>query len=221
MLEKKYIKLKLTGKTKDEILQELVDVLDNGGALENKDEFLKVVKARETTSSTGLEEGIAIPHGKTKAVKKPAVAFGRSEGVDFNSLDGEPSKLFFMIAAPEDATDSHIETLSKLTNKLLDDEVREKLENAKTEDEILNILNEEKKETVKSVESRDGYVVAVTACPVGIAHTYMAADSLVNKGKELGVEIKVETNGSVGVKNELTAEDIKRATGVIDFSLSI
>lgn len=110
----------------DEILQELVDVLDNGGALENKDEFLKVVKAREAISSTGLEEGIAIPHGKTKAVKKPAVAFGRSEGVDFNSLDGEPSKLFFMIAAPEDATDSHIETLSKLTDKLLDDEVREK-----------------------------------------------------------------------------------------------
>ncbi|MGL4897295.1 MAG: PTS fructose transporter subunit IIABC, partial [Cetobacterium sp.] len=215
MLEKKYIKLKLTGKTKDEILQELVDILDDGGALENKDEFLKVVKAREATSSTGLEEGIAIPHGKTKAVKKPAVAFGRSEGVDFNSLDGEPSKLFFMIAAPEDATDSHIETLSKLTNKLLDDEVREKLENAKTEDEILNILNEEKKAAVKSVESRDGYVIAVTACPVGIAHTYMAADSLVNKGKELGVEIKVETNGSVGVKNELTAEDIKRATGVI------
>ena len=88
MLEKKYIKLKLTGKTKDEILQELVDVLDNGGALEDKNEFLKVVKAREATSSTGLEEGIAIPHGKTKAVKKPAVAFGRSHGVDFNSLDG-------------------------------------------------------------------------------------------------------------------------------------
>ncbi|MGL4865635.1 MAG: PTS sugar transporter subunit IIA, partial [Cetobacterium sp.] len=148
MLEKKYIKLKLTGKTKDEILQELVEVLDNGGALEDKDEFLKVVKAREATSSTGLEEGTAIPHGKTKAVKKPAVAFGRSNGVDFNSLDGEPSKLFFMIAAPEDATDSHIETLSKLTNKLLDDEVREKLENAKTEDEILNILNEEKKEII-------------------------------------------------------------------------
>ena len=215
MLEKKYIKLKLTGKTKDEILQELVEVLDNGGALENKDEFLKVVKEREATSSTGLEEGIAIPHGKTKAVRKPAVAFGRSEGVDFNSLDGEPSKLFFMIAAPEDATDSHIETLSKLTNKLLDDEIRERLEKASTEAEIIEILNEEKEEKIETGKKREGYVVAVTACPVGIAHTYMAADSLVNKGKELGVEIKVETNGSVGVKNELTAEDIKRATGVI------
>lgn len=215
MLEKKYIKLKLTGKTKDEILAELVEVLNEGGALENKEEFLRVVKEREATSSTGLEEGIAIPHGKTKAVKKPAVAFGRSEGVEFDSLDGEPSRLFFMIAAPENATDSHIETLSKLTNKLLDDELRKRLEAAKTEDEVLAILNEEKKVEVKTVDKRDGFVVAVTACPVGIAHTYMAADSLLNKGKELGIEIKVETNGSVGVKNELTAEDIKRATGVI------
>lgn len=215
MLEKKYIKLKLTGKTKDEILAELVEVLNEGGALENKEEFLRVVKEREATSSTGLEEGIAIPHGKTRAVKKPAVAFGRSEGVDFDSLDGEPSKLFFMIAAPENATDSHIETLSKLTNKLLDDELRKRLEVAKTEDEVLAILNEEKKVEVKTVDKRDGFVVAVTACPVGIAHTYMAADSLLNKGKELGIEIKVETNGSVGVKNELTSEDIKRATGVI------
>ncbi len=215
MLEKKYIKLKLTGKTKDEILAELVEVLNEGGALENKEEFLRVVKEREATSSTGLEEGIAIPHGKTRAVKKPAVAFGRSEGVDFDSLDGEPSKLFFMIAAPENAADSHIETLSKLTNKLLDDELRKRLEVAKTEDEVLAILNEEKKVEVKTVDKRDGFVVAVTACPVGIAHTYMAADSLLNKGKELGIEIKVETNGSVGVKNELTAEDIKRATGVI------
>ncbi|MGL4945564.1 MAG: PTS fructose transporter subunit IIABC [Fusobacteriaceae bacterium] len=215
MLEKKYIKLKLTGKTKDEILAELVEVLNEGGALENKEEFLRVVKEREAISSTGFEEGIAIPHGKTKAVKKPAVAFGRSQGVEFDSLDGETSRLFFMIAAPENATDSHIETLSKLTNKLLDDELRKRLEIAKTEDEILAILNEEKKIEIKTIDKRDGFVVAVTACPVGIAHTYMAADSLINKGKELGIEIKVETNGSVGVKNELTAEDIKRATGVI------
>ncbi|MEG0561446.1 MAG: fructose-specific PTS transporter subunit EIIC [Cetobacterium sp.] len=218
MVSKKYIKLKLTGKTKDEILEELVEVLNAGGALNDKDEFLKVVKQREATSSTGLEEGIAIPHGKTTAVKIPAVAFGRSEGVDFDSLDGEKSKLFFMIAAPEDATDSHIETLSKLTSKLLDDELRERLEKASTEDEVIAILNEEKSEDKSSKENvikKDGFVIAVTACPVGIAHTYMAADSLVNKGKELGVEIKVETNGSVGVKNELTPEDIKRATGVI------
>ena len=120
-----------------------------------------------------------------------------------------------MIAAPEDATDSHIETLSKLTNRLLDDDVRERLESAKTEDEVLEILNEEKEIAYEPIEKKEGYIVAVTACPVGIAHTYMAADSLANKGKELGVEIKVETNGSVGVKNELTAEDIKRATGVI------
>lgn len=215
MLEKRFIKMKLTGKTKDEILEELVDVLDKGGALNDKAEYLRVVKEREATSSTGLEEGIAVPHGKTKAVKYPAVAFGKSEGVDFNSLDGEKSRLFFMIAAPEGATDSHIETLSKLTNKLLDDDFREKLEKAETEDEIINLITEEKTEVLENVKKRDEFVVAVTACPVGIAHTYMAADALNNKGKELGVEIKVETNGSVGVKNELTPEDIKRATGVI------
>ncbi|MGL6066195.1 MAG: PTS fructose transporter subunit IIABC [Cetobacterium sp.] len=215
MIEKNYIKLELLGQTKDEILEELVNVLDKGGALENRDEFLKAVKEREATSSTGLEEGIAIPHGKSKAVKKPAVAFGRSKGIDFNSLDGEPSKLFFMIAAPENATHSHIEMLSKLTSKLLDEELRKKLENASTEDEVIDILTREKKEKKEVINKRKGFVVAVTACPVGIAHTYMAADSLINKARELGVEIKVETNGSVGVKNELTPEDIKRATGVI------
>ncbi|MGL5124012.1 MAG: PTS fructose transporter subunit IIABC [Fusobacteriaceae bacterium] len=215
VIEKKYIKMDLLGKNKNEILEELAEVLNKGGALKNKDEFLKIVKERETISSTGLEDGIAIPHGKTKYVKKIAVAFGRSKGVDFNSLDGEPSKIFFMIAAPEDATDSHIETLSQLTSKLLDDELRENLEKATTEDEIFMILTEERKEKIESTEKREGFVIAVTACPVGIAHTYMAADSLTNKARELGVEIKVETNGSIGIKNELTLEDIKRATGVI------
>ncbi|MGL4997667.1 MAG: PTS fructose transporter subunit IIABC [Cetobacterium sp.] len=215
MLEKSYIKMKLLGETKDEILEELVEVLNKGGALENKEEFLKAVKDREASCSTGLEDGIAIPHGKSRAVKKPAVAFGRSKGIDFDALDGEPSKLFFMIAAPENATDSHIETLSKLTSKLLDDEVRERLEKATTEDEILTIFKEEKIYKNKNIEKREGFIIAVTACPVGIAHTYMAADSLINKARELGVEIKVETNGSVGVKNELTSDDIKRATGVI------
>ncbi|WP_291256290.1 fructose-specific PTS transporter subunit EIIC [Fusobacterium sp.] len=216
MLSKEFIKMNLTGKNKNEILEEMVDILDKGGVLNDKEEYLRVVKEREATSSTGLEEGIAIPHGKTKAVKKATIAFGKSEtGVDFNSLDGEKARLFFMIAAPEGTTDEHIEMLSKITNKLLNDEFREKLDNAKTEDEIIKLFNSVEKKENEATIKRDGYVVAVTACPVGIAHTYMAADSLINKALELGVDIKVETNGSVGVKNELTTEDIKRATGVI------
>lgn len=215
MLDKKFIKMNLTGKTKDEILNEMVDVLDKGGVLNNKEEYLKVVREREATSSTGLEEGIAIPHGKTRAVKKATVAFGKSkEGVDFNSLDGEKSRLFFMIAAPEGTTDAHIEMLSKITNKLLNDEFKEKLERAETAEEIIALFNKENKKANTTIK-KEGFIVAVTACPVGIAHTYMAADSLINKANELGVNIKVETNGSVGVKNQLTADEIEKATGVI------
>lgn len=216
MLSKEFIKMNLSGKTKDEILQEMVEILDKGGALNDKEEYLKVVREREATSSTGLEEGIAIPHGKTKAVKKATIAFGKSKnGVDFNSLDGENSRFFFMIAAPEGTTDAHIEMLSKITNKLLNDEFKERLEKAETAEDIITLFNEENKKDNSKVEKKEGLVIAVTACPVGIAHTYMAADSLINKATELGVDIKVETNGSVGVKNELTAEDIKKATGVI------
>lgn len=215
MLDKKFIKMNLTGKTKDEILQEMVDILNEGGVLNNKEEYLKVVREREATSSTGLEEGIAIPHGKTKAVKKATVAFGKSkEGVDFNSLDGKKSRLFFMIAAPEGTTDSHIEMLSKITNKLLNDEFKDKLEKAETAEEIIALFNEENKKANTTIK-KEGFIVAVTACPVGIAHTYMAADSLINKANELGVNIKVETNGSVGVKNQLTTDEIEKATGVI------
>ncbi|MCI7666600.1 MAG: fructose-specific PTS transporter subunit EIIC [Fusobacterium mortiferum] len=216
MLSKEFIKMNLSGKTKDEILQEMVEILDKGGALNDKEEYLKVVREREATSSTGLEEGIAIPHGKTKAVKKATIAFGKSKnGVDFNSLDGENSRFFFMIAAPEGTTDAHIEMLSKITNKLLNDEFKERLEKAETAEDIITLFNEENKKDNSKVEKKEGLVIAVTACPVGIAHTYMAADSLINKATELGVDIKVETNGSVGVKNKLTAEDIKKATGVI------
>ena len=216
MLNKKFIQINLIGQTKDEILQEMVEILDKGGVLNNKEEYLKVVREREANSSTGLEERIAIPHGKTKAVKEATVAFGKSkEGVDFNSLDGEKSKLFFMIAAPEGTTDAHIEMLSKITNKLLDDDFKERLEKATTADEVIALFNEENQKVNNNVEKREGFLVAVTACPVGIAHTYMAADALISKAAELGVDIKVETNGSVGVKNELTEEDIKKATGVI------
>ena len=171
-----------------------------------------------------MEEGIAIPHGKTKAVKIPTVAIGISKkGVDYESLDGKPSHLFFMIAAPENSNDSHIELLSKITTLLLEDDIREALLNVKSKEEVLDILiknaekdNENSSLNQENNNSSDSYqVLAVTACPTGIAHTYMAADALLKKGKELGITIKVETNGSSGVKNELTKEEIKNAKGII------
>ncbi|MEG0561220.1 MAG: fructose-specific PTS transporter subunit EIIC [Cetobacterium sp.] len=218
MLVKNCIKLNLKSKTKADVIDELVDVLYANGRLNNKEEFKKTILKREEQSSTGLEEGIAIPHGKSESVKIPTVAFGLSkDGIDYDSLDGEPSKLFFMIAAPANATDSHIETLSQLSSLLLDDDIREQLFQVKTEQEVLDILSKEEKvgETLVSSENKTFDVLAVTACPTGIAHTYMAAEALNKKAKEMGVNIKVETNGSTGVKNEITQEDIKNAKGII------
>lgn len=213
------INLNLKGQTKQEIIDEMVEILYQGGKLNDKEEYKKAILAREAQSSTGLEEGIAIPHAKTSAVKIPSIAFGLSKnGVDYESLDGEPPKLFFMIAAPANASDTHIEILSKLTTMLLDDEIREKLLEVKTEQEVIDILTSDiKEEEKKEEEVSDEFseVLAVTACPTGIAHTYMAADALIKKAKEMGVNIKVETNGSTGVKNEITAEEIKRAKGII------
>ena len=216
MLTENCINLHLTGRTKSEIIDEMVEILYSAGKLNDKEEDKKEILKREAQSSTGLEEGIAIPHAKTSAVKIPSIAFGLSkEGVDYESLDGEPSKLFFMIAAPANASDTHIEVLSKLTTMLLDDDVREKLLNVTEPKEVLEILGQNKEEKTEA-EENDGYeVLAVTACPTGIAHTYMAADALIKKAKEMGVKIKVETNGSTGVKNMLTDEEIKNAKGII------
>ena len=218
MLIKNCMNLNLKGKTKEEVIDEMIGMLMDNGRLNDREEYKKEILKRESQSSTGLEEGIAIPHAKTKAVKIPSIAFGRSlEGVDYDSLDGESSKLFFMIAAPADATDSHIEVLSKLTTLLLDDNLRENLLKAETKDEILNLLLDEGrvKEEEKEDNNQNFTVLAVTACPTGIAHTYMAADTLIKKAKEMGIAIKVETNGSTGVKNRLTDEEIKNAKGII------
>ena len=216
------INIDLKGETKSEIIDEMVDILYNNGKLNDREEYKKEILKREAQSSTGMEEGIAIPHGKTDAVKIPTVAIGISKkGVDYESLDGKPSHLFFMIAAPENSNDSHIELLSKITTLLLEDDIREALLNVKSKKEVLDILikNAEKDNENSSLNqetNNNSYqVLAVTACPTGIAHTYMAADALLKKGKELGITIKVETNGSSGVKNELTKEEIKNAKGII------
>lgn len=212
------INLNLKAQTKQEIIDEMVEILYQGGKLNDKEEYKKAILAREAQSSTGLEEGIAIPHAKTSAVKVPSIAFGLSKnGVDYESLDGESSKLFFMIAAPANASDTHIEILSKLTTMLLNDEIRERLLEVKTEQEVIDILTADMEEEEKVEDTNGDYpqVLAVTACPTGIAHTYMAADALIKKAKEMGVNIKVETNGSTGVKNPLTSEEIKNAKGII------
>ncbi|MGL4946234.1 MAG: fructose PTS transporter subunit IIA, partial [Cetobacterium sp.] len=217
MLVKSCINLNLKATDKAGVIDELVDVLYNNSRLNDKEEFKKTILKREEQSSTGLEEGIAIPHGKSASVKIPTIAFGLSKtGIDYDSLDGEPSTLFFMIAAPANATDSHIETLSQLTSLLLDDDVIEQLLNVKNEDEVLNILLKEppiKEENISLDTKFD--VLAVTACPTGIAHTYMAAEALNKKARDMGISIKVETNGSTGVKNMITEEDIKNAKGII------
>lgn len=215
------IDINLKGNTKSEIIDEMIDILYKAGKLNDREEYKKEILKREQQGSTGMEEGIAIPHAKTNAVKNSTVAIGISKkGVDYESLDGELSHLFFMIAASDTSADSHIEILSKITTLLLEDEIREGILHANSKEELLNILidNMEKEEIAKDIEDNDNsfpQVLAVTACPTGIAHTYMAADSLIKKAKEMGINIKVETNGSSGVKNELNEEDIKNAKGII------
>jgi fructose PTS system EIIBC or EIIC component len=219
LLTKETINLSLASSQKADAIEELVTVLATAGKLNNRTEFTEAIFKREEQSTTGIGEGIAIPHAKTSAVKQAAIAFGRSRaGVNYESLDGQPSHLFFMIAAPEGANNTHLEALSRLSTILLKPEVRKQLLEAASENEVLKIIDsydQEEKEETQSMAGKKQFIVAVTACPTGIAHTYMSADSLKAKAAELGVEIKVETNGSGGAKNVLTAEEIENAVAVI------
>lgn len=219
LLTKETINLSLTSSKKADAIEELVTVLDTAGKLNNRSEFKQAIFKREEQSTTGIGEGIAIPHAKTSAVKHAAIAFGRSKaGVNYESLDGQPSHLFFMIAAPEGANNTHLEALSRLSTILLKEEVRNQLLEAASENEVLKIIDsydQEEKEETQSMAGKKQFIVAVTACPTGIAHTYMSADSLKAKAAEMGVEIKVETNGSGGAKNVLTSEEIENAVAVI------
>ncbi len=217
MLTENLINLNLKAQNKEEAINELIEMLFNEKKIKDKEIFKEEILKRESISSTGLEDGVAIPHGKNKTVIFPSIAFGRvRNGIEFESLDGNPTTMIFMIAAPEGATDSHIETLSKLTTILLEDDVREKLLNAKTKEEVLKILLEYKNEEKKEINFNEGYdILAVTGCPTGIAHTYMAASSLEKKAESLGIKIKVETNGSTGVKNKLSDKEIEMAKGII------
>lgn len=216
------IKLNLVATNKDEVINQLVDVLWNAGKLNDKALYKEEILKRESLSSTGIGERIAIPHAKTSAVKNASLALGIYKGgVDYDSLDGEPVNIVFMIAAPEGANNEHLETLSRLSVLLMNPEFKNGLLNAKTPQEVISLLDkfeEDDESSDSNLEENDSnkkYVLAVTACPTGIAHTYMAADSLNKTAKEMNINIKVETNGSTGVKNQLTQEDIDKADGII------
>lgn len=221
LLTESTIAMDLNAATKDTVINELVDTLWSAGKLNDKAQYREGILAREAQSTTGIGEGIAIPHAKTDAVKTPAIAFGKSKaGVDYESFDGAPAHLFFMIAAPAGGAQTHLDALAKLSSILMNEDVRRELLNAETKQQVLDIIDrndEPEEEVVEAAPAAvdEGLILAVTACPTGIAHTYMAADSLKNKAAQLGVPIKVETNGSGGVKNRLTDEEIARAKGII------
>lgn len=218
LLKRETILLSMSGTSKLDAVEELVSVLDRAGKITDRKVFKDAILKREEQSTTGVGDGIAIPHAKTPVVKEAAIVFGRSQaGVDYDSLDGKPAHLFFMIAAPEGANNTHLEALARLSTILMKQEAREKLLGAKTAEDILAVINSYDEEDTEEKNERTNkkFIVAVTACPTGIAHTYMAADALKAKAAEMGVDIKVETNGSGGAKNVLTSTDIENAEAVI------
>lgn len=222
LINSRTINLNLESTTKDDVLHELIAQLDQAGNLNDKEKFTADILAREGQSTTGIGEAIAIPHAKSSAVTTPAIVFGRSEvGIDFDSLDGEPVHLFFMIAASEGANNEHLEALSRLSTFLMDNSFQEEMYKATSIEQVIQAISQkEQAEQVDSSSDNDTSekqpkILAVTACPTGIAHTYMAATKLIDTAKEMGHSIKVETNGSSGVKNRLSKEEIAEADAII------
>ena len=203
-------------------LDQMVELMDASGKLRDKETYRQGVYAREQEGSTGIGEGIAIPHCKSDAVIKPGLAaMVVKDGVEFESLDGQPAHLFFLIAAPNTEDNVHLDVLSRLSVLLMDEDFTNKLRQAASVSEFKQIIEDAEKSSENegdtSVERADSehYIVAVTGCPTGIAHTYMAAEALEKKAKELGYSIKVQTRGAGGAKNVLTADEIERADGII------
>ena len=223
LLNMQGIELDLKVSNKAEAIDKIVDLMDKTGNLNDKEEYKKAILAREELSTTGIGDGIAIPHGKTKAVKRAGLAAAVcKDGVDYDALDGAPVYLFFMIAVPDNSDNLHLEVLARLSTILMDEEFRKKLISCTDKNEFLRLIDEKESEKFpdepkEESNSKGGSyrVLAVTACPTGIAHTYMAAEALEEKAKEMGVSIKVETNGSGGAKNVLTKEEIENAECII------
>lgn len=227
LLNKKVMLLDLQATTKEAAIDEMINSLLDNGVVTDFDVFKAGIMAREAQTSTGLGDGIAMPHSKNAAVKEATVLFAKSnKGVDYESLDGQPTDLFFMIAAPEGANDTHLAALAELSKYLMQDGFADRLRKVASPDEVIAAFNTgeeeaqaeeaKKAQAVKEAASSDKpLIVAVTACTTGIAHTYMAEESLIKTGEEMGVNVRVETNGASGVGTPLTAEEISKAVGVI------
>ncbi|MBP2078746.1 PTS fructose transporter subunit IIABC [Oceanobacillus polygoni] len=225
LLRKDIMIMDLRETTKEAAIDEMIRSLHKNGVVQDAEQFKEAILNREAQSSTGLGDGIAMPHAKTKAVNEPAVLFAKStKGVEYESLDGQPAYLFFMIAVPEGANDTHLQTLASLSKLLIDPDFVQQLKQANSPDEVHQLFDQSEEDdhdaesTSDSAVDKDSgkpFIVAVTACPTGIAHTYMAEDALKKKAAEMNVDIRVETNGSDGAKNRLTDEEIARADAVI------
>lgn len=223
LLKKEVMIMDLKATSKGAAIDEMITKLVDTGVVTNFAIFKDGIMKREAQTSTGLGDGIAMPHSKNAAVKEATVLFAKSaSGVDYEALDGQPTDLFFMIAAPDGANDTHLAALAELSKYLLKEGFADQLRQAKTPDDIIatfdsNSISQETvaPQTVQSTSKGSDYIVAVTACTTGIAHTYMAEEALKKKAAEMGVGIKVETNGASGVGNKLTSSDIARAKGVI------
>ena len=221
LLKVESIDLKAKPQDKAAALEHLITLMERGGNIADKEEYKACVLRREEEGSTGIGEGIAIPHAKTSAVKAPGLAAMLvQDGVDFDSLDGEPAKLFFLIAAPDTEDNVHLDVLSHLSMLLMNDDFRSELLKAGSAKEFLSVIDKYENEKFEDEDEAAApqaqrKVLAVTACPTGIAHTYMAAEALQEMAGKLGVAMKVETNGSGGVKNKLTAKEIEEADGII------
>lgn len=227
LLNKKVMLLDLQATTKEAAIDEMINSLVDNGVVTDFDVFKAGIMAREAQTSTGLGDGIAMPHSKNAAVKEATVLFAKSnKGVDYESLDGQPTDLFFMIAAPEGANDTHLAALAELSKYLMQDGFADRLRKVTSPDEVIAAFNTgeeeaqaeeaKKAQAVKEAASSDKpLIVAVTACTTGIAHTYMAEESLIKTGEEMGVNVRVEANGASGVGTPLTAEEISKAVGVI------
>ena len=218
LLKKDSIDLNVEASNKEEIIKKAVELMNNNGNIIDKDKYLELVMKREEEGSTGIGEEIAIPHGKGNSISAPGLAaMVIPNGVDFNSLDGKPVKLLFLIAAPNNNDNVHLEVLSCLSTLLMDEKFRKELLSAKSKDEFLQIIDQaEKEKSSEEKEEKESYeLLGITACPTGIAHTYMAAEGLEQMGKELGHPIKIETQGQSGAQNVLTDEEIRKAKAII------
>lgn len=216
LMSKEAIKIHGHASSKMDAIDQMVSLMNKQGNVSDKEAYKEAVIERENLSTTGMVDGIAIPHARTTAITQAGItAMTLPEGVDYQSMDGQPTTLIFLIGAPDNGDNVHLQVLSELSTLLMDHDFCEDLKNAGTPEEFLSIIDLAQNAKHETEAVKHPEVLAVTACPTGIAHTYMAAEALEKKAKEMSVSIKVETQGSVGVKNELTQEDIEHAKGVI------